>query len=53
MINDFEIYERGLAHFFNKLKIATTFSESIWILTYILILVLGVTIGVSVTVWLE
>nr|YP_010970036.1 NADH-plastoquinone oxidoreductase subunit 1 [Taenitis blechnoides]WNR49249.1 NADH-plastoquinone oxidoreductase subunit 1 [Taenitis blechnoides] len=53
MTNDIEFFEEGLVHFFNRLKIAATFPEPIGILAYILILVLGVTIGVSVTVWLE
>nr|YP_010969860.1 NADH-plastoquinone oxidoreductase subunit 1 [Pteris arisanensis]WNR49073.1 NADH-plastoquinone oxidoreductase subunit 1 [Pteris arisanensis] len=53
MINGVKFSEGELVHFFNKLKIATTFPESIWILAYTLILVLGVTIGVSVTAWLE
>nr|AYW15388.1 NADH dehydrogenase subunit 1 [Jamesonia brasiliensis] len=53
MINSAEFFEEGLAHFLNRLKIATTFPELIWILIYIFTLVLGVTIGVSVIVWLE
>nr|YP_009548456.1 NADH-plastoquinone oxidoreductase subunit 1 [Pityrogramma trifoliata]AYW15277.1 NADH-plastoquinone oxidoreductase subunit 1 [Pityrogramma trifoliata] len=53
MTNSIEFFEEGLAYFFNKLKIATTFPEPIWILVYTLTLVLGVTIGVSVTAWLE
>nr|YP_009548546.1 NADH-plastoquinone oxidoreductase subunit 1 [Tryonia myriophylla]AYW15367.1 NADH-plastoquinone oxidoreductase subunit 1 [Tryonia myriophylla] len=53
MTNAIEFFEEGLAHFLNRLKIAATFSEPIWILAYTLTLVLGVTIGVSVTVWLE
>nr|YP_009547438.1 NADH-plastoquinone oxidoreductase subunit 1 [Hemionitis subcordata]AYW15094.1 NADH-plastoquinone oxidoreductase subunit 1 [Hemionitis subcordata] len=42
-----------LVHLFNKLEIATNLSESIWIFAYTLILVLGVTMGVSVIAWLE
>nr|YP_009548716.1 NADH-plastoquinone oxidoreductase subunit 1 [Gastoniella chaerophylla]AYW15691.1 NADH-plastoquinone oxidoreductase subunit 1 [Gastoniella chaerophylla] len=53
MTNSIEFFEEGLAHFFNRLKFAMSFSEPIWILAYTLILVLGVTIGVSVTAWLE
>nr|YP_009548286.1 NADH-plastoquinone oxidoreductase subunit 1 [Onychium japonicum]AYW14832.1 NADH-plastoquinone oxidoreductase subunit 1 [Onychium japonicum] len=53
MINGVEFYEEGLAYFFNRLKIATNFPEPLLILADTLILVLGVTIGVLVTAWLE
>lgn len=53
MIIDTEFNEDKLVHLFNNWKIATNLSESIWILAYTLILVLGVTTGVSVIAWLE
>nr|YP_009548629.1 NADH-plastoquinone oxidoreductase subunit 1 [Adiantum aleuticum]AYW15604.1 NADH-plastoquinone oxidoreductase subunit 1 [Adiantum aleuticum] len=53
MINGTEFCRKRLVHLLDELKIATTFSESIWIFAYTLILILGVTIGVSVIAWLE
>nr|QKV46522.1 NADH-plastoquinone oxidoreductase subunit 1 [Lemmaphyllum carnosum var. microphyllum] len=48
-----EIYGKQLVKLFNELEVATKSFELIWILVYTLILVTGVTIGVSVIVWLE
>nr|YP_009427004.1 NADH dehydrogenase subunit 1 [Hypodematium crenatum]ASU95620.1 NADH dehydrogenase subunit 1 [Hypodematium crenatum] len=53
MVTDTEIYEKQLVQLFNELEVATNSFESIWILVYTLILVAGVTAGVSVIVWLE
>nr|QKV47483.1 NADH-plastoquinone oxidoreductase subunit 1 [Platycerium bifurcatum] len=48
-----EIYGKQLTRFFNELEVETKSFELIWILVYTLILVTGVTLGVSVIVWLE
>nr|YP_009690712.1 NADH dehydrogenase subunit 1 [Lomariopsis japurensis]QEG57492.1 NADH dehydrogenase subunit 1 [Lomariopsis japurensis] len=53
MATDIEIYRKQLVKLFNELEVVTNSCESIWILVCILILVTGVTIGVSVIVWLE
>lgn len=48
-----EIYGKQLVHAFYDLEVATNYFESIWILISTLILVIGVTTGVLVIVWLE
>lgn len=53
MITDIEIWGKQLVHLFNELEVTTTSFKSIWILASTLILVLGVTTGVSVIAWLE
>nr|YP_009426916.1 NADH dehydrogenase subunit 1 [Hymenasplenium unilaterale]ASU95531.1 NADH dehydrogenase subunit 1 [Hymenasplenium unilaterale] len=53
MITYIEICGEQIVQLFNKLEFARTSFESIWILVSTLILVMGVTIGVSVIVWLE
>nr|YP_009427619.1 NADH dehydrogenase subunit 1 [Woodsia macrochlaena]ASU96234.1 NADH dehydrogenase subunit 1 [Woodsia macrochlaena] len=53
MVTHIEIYGKQLVQLFDGLEFATTSSESIWILVSILILVIGVTTGVPVIVWLE
>nr|YP_010409106.1 NADH-plastoquinone oxidoreductase subunit 1 [Adiantum flabellulatum]URH13336.1 NADH-plastoquinone oxidoreductase subunit 1 [Adiantum flabellulatum] len=53
MINGTEFCKKELSHLFDELEIAMTFSESIWIFASTLLLVLGVTTGVSVIAWLE
>nr|YP_009549149.1 NADH-plastoquinone oxidoreductase subunit 1 [Haplopteris elongata]AYW16211.1 NADH-plastoquinone oxidoreductase subunit 1 [Haplopteris elongata] len=46
-------YQEKLVPLFNKLEIKAIFSEATWIFIHIFILVLGITIGVLVIVWLE
>nr|YP_010376812.1 NADH-plastoquinone oxidoreductase subunit 1 [Adiantum malesianum]UPV69576.1 NADH-plastoquinone oxidoreductase subunit 1 [Adiantum malesianum] len=53
MINGAEFFKNELVHFYDELKMTMTLAESIWILACTLILVLGVTTGVLVIVWLE
>nr|YP_009920310.1 NADH-plastoquinone oxidoreductase subunit 1 [Adiantum nelumboides]YP_010341254.1 NADH-plastoquinone oxidoreductase subunit 1 [Adiantum reniforme var. sinense]QMQ99207.1 NADH-plastoquinone oxidoreductase subunit 1 [Adiantum nelumboides]QOH99681.1 NADH-plastoquinone oxidoreductase subunit 1 [Adiantum reniforme var. sinense]UNZ94078.1 NADH-plastoquinone oxidoreductase subunit 1 [Adiantum reniforme var. sinense] len=53
MRNGVEFSKKELIPIFDRFKNAVTFSESIWILACTLILVLGVTMGVSVIAWLE
>nr|UYP50640.1 NADH dehydrogenase subunit 1 [Dryopteris cacaina] len=50
---DIEIYRKQLVQLVNELEVATNSFESIWILVSTLTLVTGVTVGVSVIVWLE
>jgi len=53
MATDIEIYGKQLVQLVNELEVATNSFESIWILVSTLTLVTGVTVGVSVIVWLE
>nr|YP_009549500.1 NADH-plastoquinone oxidoreductase subunit 1 [Vittaria appalachiana]AYW16649.1 NADH-plastoquinone oxidoreductase subunit 1 [Vittaria appalachiana] len=53
MLSGCAFYKEELVLLFNELKIKATLSEAIWIFIHILSLILGITIGVLVIVWLE
>nr|YP_009549413.1 NADH dehydrogenase subunit 1 [Scoliosorus ensiformis]AYW16562.1 NADH dehydrogenase subunit 1 [Scoliosorus ensiformis] len=53
MLNGYTFCKEKLVPFFNELKIRVTLSETTWIFIHIFILILGITIGVLVIVWLE